>query len=109
MLRCQTVTLRLLLRIPLRADFWQGGIWIIFRFDVWISLHADFWEGGILGAFLEFFFGSMFGYFYTLILGGGNSGRIFGVFSIRTDFGRRKYGCIFLDYFSIRCLGIFTH
>ena len=26
LLRCQTVTLRLLLRIPLRADFWQGGI-----------------------------------------------------------------------------------
>ena len=43
-----------------------------------------------MGAFLKFVFDSMFGYLYTLILGGGNYGRVFGVFSIR-------------------CLDIFTH
>ena len=39
--------------------------------------------------FFGLFFDSMFGYLYTLILGGGNYGRIFG-------------------FFSFRCLDIFT-
>ena len=79
--------------ISVHTDVGRGEFcvrfWCVFRFGVWISFHS-FWEGAIMGAFSQFF-SSVFGYLYTLVLGGWNYGHFFGRF------------------FSIRYLDIFTH
>ena len=109
--------------ISLHADFWEGGILGAFLeffsvrcLDIFtrdsgrgeLSLHR-FWEGRIMGAFLKFVFDSMFGFLYTLILGGGKYGRISGCF-FDSVFGYLYILILgggimgaFLEFYSVQC------